>query len=124
MNGRPWNTQDGQFIEMWNDRDITMEQMMETLGRTRTAITSRAYFWREAGMLMIDRAESPMQEYVRPKFEPFSMPDNMRYQDDPRAIGPGRPVYVPIRTDHYQSAGSSLGQGGRYRSLSGKHGAV
>lgn len=115
-----------QIAAVWSEFDIETlkacvqageknEDIAKRLGRTAWAVRTRIT------LLQLSRREPP-REPVNP-LTPFSMPDHMRYQDDPAAIGPSRLVYMPVRNTHFQSGGSSL-EGGRWLSTSGRQGAV
>lgn len=119
---RPWTPEaESAFIQAWNAEGADITAIMERFGRTPCSVRQKASSLRSSGIFMRNHALPIDAQPGAPDFNQFATATP--FEDDPAAIGPGRPVYMPVITPQYSSASSSL-YGGRYISTSGKSGAV
>lgn len=124
-----WTPEQVETLRRMFFENARFKTIAEELGMPIGRVNNKVQDMRRTGEHMPTRHYGSSRAGQRPIVAPperlaeFSMPDNMRYEDDPAAIGPGRPVYMPIRNTHFQSGGSSL-EGGRWLSTSGRQGAV
>lgn len=112
---RAWTKhQDDRLIDLWN-QPIELLEVVSRLQRSKAATIQRANILRRRGVEMRQRRIVIPPEELPPeeRFVPFTMPDNMRYEDDPRAISPRLPVFVPLPGRSGYSAVSGLIGGGR-----------
>jgi len=124
-----WTPEEVETLRRMFCENELISEIADKLGMGVERVQSKIRKMREAGESLPSRHRGFVPKHKRPAAAPpppppsFTMPDHMRYEDDPRAIGPGHPVYMPVRNTHYQSGGSSV-LGGRYLGMSGKNGAV